>query len=148
MMKCWSVMTRSVGGGSWCSQDKRLAARIGAGRTTVEDETGTENSFVKFCSALTFGGVTTNSPCARVFVQQLPLTWLPLTGASGFDCRWLSEQQLRSPCGSDEGSWAWQQMFPVEAAAQQEPPQQQPVPEEQRPRQNRLWLPFGQTQSK
>lgn len=91
----------------------------------------------------------TNSPCARVFVQQPPFTRLPVAGESGFNCRWLA-QQFRSPCAADAGCSAWQQHFPTDADEQQEPPppQQQPVREEEMLRQNGLRLPFGQTQSK
>jgi len=101
------------------------------------------------CLALSFvGEKPMNSAATAVFWQQLLFTRMPLLGVSLLGFRWLSQQLDWFACASAEESWAWQQHFPPEEDEQHEPPQQQPVRGEETPRQNGLWVPFGQTQSK
>src|SRR6266852_1320792 len=89
-----------------------------------------------------------NSAGAGVFWQQLVFTWKRALGVSLLDCRWLAQHGFFA-CPSPKEFWGWrQQHFPPEADGQRDLPQQQPSGWADSPRQNDLWVPSRQMQSK
>ncbi len=94
------------------------------------------------------GETRTNSSPIRVFWQQLSLTWIAAPNVPALGSSWLFQQHDWFARVSTDDSLPWQRHVPRVESEQQEPPQQQPLPEDEIPRQNSLCCPFGQRQSK